>query len=233
MPSSGSCWQPVSGSRYPWAPAVVSSAIRSWLEETQYAEELVEAGEKLMPLLLSGETRCGKTSTLCHIADHYGLPVYRLSIPSIVGKFMGETARSVTMALEDAKAERCAVWILDEMDALFQSRNGGGSDGASKEWNAALGSSLSAIENLPPNVLLVGTTNEVTLIDAAMIARFQLVVFPTWSELTDQQRESFAKSHGYPEAGRSRSYAEAVQKARAVRVSAIIAAAKAKESKAL
>jgi hypothetical protein len=75
--------------------------------------------------------------------------------------------------------------------------------------------------------MLVATTNEIDILDKAMLARFQVVQFPRWEELTDGERRSFAKSHGHEDAHVAGSYAEVVQRARAVRVQRIISEAKA------
>jgi SpoVK/Ycf46/Vps4 family AAA+-type ATPase len=87
---------------------------------------------------------------------------------------------------------------------------------------------LSTIDNLPPHVMLVATTNEPHIIDRAMLARFRRVDFPQWNELDLSERRKFAKSHGCELAYCSSSYAEVVQEARSARVKRIIAESRTK-----
>jgi SpoVK/Ycf46/Vps4 family AAA+-type ATPase len=203
------------------------------MEEVDHAEALAAAGEKVMPLLLAGETRCGKTSTVVAVAEHYNIPAFRITMSSVVSSYMGETEKFIRMALEEAGNAPPALWIIDEMDGLFQRRTTD-AQGASQARNTALAVALSTIEALPPHVMLAATTNEPHLIDRAMLARFRRVVFPRWSELTSDERRKFAKSHGCEtalDAGEASSYAQVVQRARTARVRKIIEEAQRKGSK--
>jgi AAA+ superfamily predicted ATPase len=194
--------------------------------EAENAELLAAHGEKLMPLLLTGETRCGKTSAMCEVARHFEAPIFRMSIGSVIGSHMGETAKAMKAALDEAALAPHALWILDEVDGIFQQRHvetGGG--GCVQEMNSALAVGLATIEALPPHVMLVATTNEPGIIDRAMLARFRRVDFPAWSELDPDERRRFAKSHGCELAWDTDSYARVVQQARTVRVREIIAEA--------
>jgi SpoVK/Ycf46/Vps4 family AAA+-type ATPase len=220
-------WESVDGTRYPWARASVAEEIRDWMEEVDHADVLAAAGEKVVPLLLTGETRCGKTSTLAAVALHYKVPAFRMSISSIIGGYMGDTTKALKASLEEAAAAPCGLWVLDEVDGIFQQRTEDG-QGANKERNAALAVALSTIENLPPHVMLVATTNEPHIIDRAMLARFRRVDFPQWNELDLSERRKFAKSHGCELAYCSSSYAEVVQEARSARVKRIIAESRTK-----
>jgi SpoVK/Ycf46/Vps4 family AAA+-type ATPase len=217
-------WEAVDGMRYPWARSSVAKEIREWMEEVDHADLLAAAGEKMVPLLLTGETRCGKTSTLAAVAKHYKVPAFRMSISTIIGGYMGDTIKQLKASLEEASSAPCGLWVLDEVDGIFQQRTEDG-QGANKERNAALAAALSTIEDLPPHVMLVATTNEPGIIDRAMLARFRRVDFPAWKELEPEERRKFAKSHGCEPAWQADSYAQVVQQARTVRVGKIIAEA--------
>ena len=196
--------------------------------EAEHGDALAAAGERMMPLLLSGETRCGKTSSMCAVAAHFEIPAYRMSIGSIVDSYMGQTTKNLKAAIEEAMIGPTALWIMDEVDGIFQKREEGGRGGSVQETNRAISVALAMIEQLPPHVMLVGTTNEVHLIDRAMLARFRHVRFPTWEELDESERRQFAKSHKHEDAWTVGSYSEVVQDARAVRIKKIIAEADAK-----
>jgi SpoVK/Ycf46/Vps4 family AAA+-type ATPase len=215
-------WVPANDTRYPWARKSVADAIRQWMVEAENADVLHAAGERVLPLLLTGETRCGKTSTMVEVARHYDVPAFRMTMGQVVGQYMGETIRGVKAALDEAASAATGLWILDEVDGIFQQRGGGDNSGCAHEWNAAIGQGLAAIESLPAHVMLVATTNEPAIIDRAMLARFCRVDFPPWSELTEPERRAFARSHKHEDAWTADSYAGVVQAARAARVKKIL-----------
>lgn len=222
-------WTPATDIRRPWAPDCVLAEIQGWLTENEYADALKAAGEKVLPLLLVGETRCGKTSTLIHCARNYfDIPAYRMATGSVMGSHLGEMTRAIVVALQETVDTTSALWILDEADGLFAQRSSGSGDAAGREMNAAMTQALTVIENLPSHVTLAATTNEIDLMDRAMVARFRVVEFPKWGQLEMDERRAFAKSHGCEDAWQSRSYSEAVQKARSFRVQKIIAEARSK-----
>jgi AAA+ superfamily predicted ATPase len=218
-------WHKATDTRFPWARKDVADEIRAWMQEAEYGEALAAAGERVMPLLVSGPTRCGKTSTMIAIARHYGIPAFRMAMSSVVESYLGQTEKNIKAALEEAGAAPPALWIIDEMDGIFQRRTTD-AQGASQARNTALAVALSTIETLPPQVMLAATTNEPDIIDPAMLARFTRVDFPRWDQLSSDERRKFAKSHGCELGWDSGSYAEVAQKARTVRIRKIIEDAK-------
>jgi SpoVK/Ycf46/Vps4 family AAA+-type ATPase len=214
-------WTPASDARSPWCPQFVRDQLKEWIAENEFADELRASGEKILPLLLAGESRCGKTSTLCSVANGFGIEAFRMNVARVIGSFLGETTKAILNALHETIDTTAAVWILDEVDGVFGKR-GGASDGATREMNTAMTAALTMIENMPNHVTIAATTNELDLIDRAMVARFHVVVFPTWRDLGTEDRQAFAKSHGSEVAWRSGSYSECVQSARKERVSRII-----------
>lgn len=216
-------WVLVQDARHPWARKGTLDELREWIREAENADKLVAAGEKVMPLLLSGETRCGKTSTLCWLASSYfGVPSYRASIGSMIGQYMGETTKNFRDAIDEAVAGPQALYIMDEVDGIFQQRISKRCDGATAELNSAIASALAQIEGLPQHLMLAATTNEPDNLDRAMLARFRHVEFPAWAELEETERRAFAKSHQLESAFDAGSYAGVVQRARAERVRRIL-----------
>jgi AAA+ superfamily predicted ATPase len=216
-------WTRAEDVRHPWARQEIQDELRGWIREAENADKLTAAGEKVMPLLLSGESRCGKTSTLCWLAHTYfGVPAFRASIGSMIGVYMGETTKAFRAAIVEAMQGPAGLYIMDEVDGIFQHRQAGAHGGATQEMNAAIATALSLIESLPQHLMLVATTNEPKIIDRAMLARFTCVAFPAWSELDDNERKSFARSHQFDAAWNCSSYAEAVQLARRDRVARIL-----------
>lgn len=215
-------WQPVHEPRVPWVPASVAAAVEQWLAEVRAADALIEAGERVQPLLLAGETRCGKTSMLCALAARMGLPVMRMSLTEAVGSHLGETAKKISDAMADAKRCPPAVWLIDEIDAVAFSRIG--DSAAAQERAHSVGSLLTELDTLPGRLPLVATSNLVASIDSAVLGRFSVVEFPTWESLGDYDRASFAVSHGAGDV-LGESYADVVKKCRRLRVGAVLNAA--------
>lgn len=216
-------WTPVEEPRAPWTPLAVRAELDAWWQEVEGAELLAAAGERVLPLLLVGETRCGKTSSACALAARAGLPVRRMSLASVVGGLMGDTARKMHDALLETCLGERALWVIDELDGVAMPR--GGDDAAAKERTHAVATLLAELEQLPPGLPLVATSNIAENIDPAVRARFVVVRWPAWSELPAGERDAFACSHGLDVAAGAElgSYAEAVQRARRARVARIIA----------
>lgn len=213
-------WVRVKEPRSPWTPPAVEELIAGWLREAQHAPLLAAHGERVLPLLLVGETRCGKTSSLCGVAAKLDLPVNRLSLAEVVGSHLGESSKAITAAMQEAFGAPRALWLIDEIDAIGQKRTGG--QPAAQEQALAMGSLLTELEQLPPSMMVAATSNTVKLLDPALVARFEVVSFPEWAKLTESERASFAASHGHDLAAAAGSYAEAVRDSRRARVARII-----------
>lgn len=218
-------WKQVVEPRRPWTPLNVTRSISGWLAEVAGAAALAEAGERVQPLLLAGETRCGKTSVLCAAAATAGLPVMRLSLADAVDSHLGESAKKMQSALKEATACPPAIWLIDEIDGVAFRRKG--DSGAEQERAHAVGALLTELDTLPAGFPLVATTNLVESVDPAVIGRFTAVEFPAWDDLGDLGRDAFAASHGADNAAAgARSYADVVKLAREQRVARILASQK-------
>ena len=221
QPLSLKHWHDVHEARAPWVPDLVKAALDAWWLEVLNAQRLVDAGERVLPLLLAGPTRCGKTSSVCALARTIDAPVRRLDLSAVVGSFMGDTAKMLSNALDEMVFGPRAVWLVDEIDGIAQRR--GVENSADKEKAHAVATFLARLERLPPNAPLVATSNTLDLIDRAVQSRFTVVEWPVWDDLSQRDREAFLASHGAPEEEGATSYADAVQRARARRVAAILA----------
>lgn len=213
-------WHLVNEPRSPWRPYEVECALSSWLQEAQYAETLAASGERVRPLLLSGPTRCGKTSSAASLASGLGLPVYRLDLAEAVDSHLGETSKKLRKAL--AEMARPGLWLMDELDAIAGKRIADGT--AAAERAHAIGYLLTALDQLPPGTLLVATTNTSENIDPAILGRFTEIRWPDWQSLKPEARNRFAESHGC-ETWSGSTYAEVVRDCRQQRVQRLIARA--------
>jgi hypothetical protein len=214
-------WEPVEEPRIPWAPASVVAAVERWLTEAKHAEALALAGERVMPMLMAGETGCGKTSMLCAVAARLGLMVLRLSVPTVLGSHLGETANNVRSAFREMKATTlAALWLIDEVDGIAGKRYG--SDGAEQERATGVNTLLTEMDGLPLGIMLAATTNRTGDMSKAVLRRFMLVNYPAWKSLEPVEQLAFSSSHGHSADAPAASYADAVQRARNVRVEAVL-----------
>lgn len=228
-PASLKHWERVEEARKPFVPPFVWVEVEQWLRELDGAEALAQAGERVLPLLLSGETRCGKTSLASAIARKRRLPVYRLTLSQAVGSHIGESSKCIEAAFAEAR-HHAAVWLVDEIDAVaFERRHG---QGAEQERSHAIGAMLTLIEELPPTFALIGTTNHKASIDPAVLGRFHCVEWTPWQELEMDDRREFLDTHGAKDLWEQtpESYAHAVKLARTERVESLLAPAEVKAS---
>ena len=215
-------WQQIAPGRSPWAPPSVNKVTERWLLEVTHADALYAAGESVRPLLLSGPTRCGKTSIAMKVAREREIPLFRLSVGGILKGTLGSSSRSITEAFDEARSfTEPALWLMDEIDAIGGRRSESVPAAADKELNASVSALLTGLDSWPASSPLIATTNLNASLDLALLARFSCVSWPEWEELGVDERAAFIDSHGGEHFKRS-SYADAVERAREERVDRIL-----------
>jgi hypothetical protein len=188
-------WNPVSEPKRPWVPPGAQEGIDRWVREVANADKLTLAGERVMPLLLSGETRCGKTSSIAAVADQLGLPAMRMSLASVRGGFQGETSAFLKKALDEVRETVApAIWLIDEIDAVAQTR--GGDTGSAKDLAHSVGVLLTELDSMPPSTMIAATTNTTDLIDPAVLGRFRVVHWLPFRGLMTQDLKALLCAHG-------------------------------------
>lgn len=77
-------------------------------------------------LLGDGPPGTGKTLAAKYIAAAFGLPLYRLDIGGMMGKYVGESETNVGAALAQIDSVAPCVVILDEVEKIFQNSGDSG-----------------------------------------------------------------------------------------------------------
>jgi SpoVK/Ycf46/Vps4 family AAA+-type ATPase len=163
-------------------------------------------------IFLFGHTGCGKTTTAKAIAQALGKKIITLNLGNIVSSRLGETAKNITEVFKKAAREN-AVLFLDEFDSIGKLRNHDDKDSA--EMKRLVNTVIQLIDELPNDTLLIAATNHSSVIDTALLRRFQLklkFVLPTAQQLDVYYNSLLAQ---FPEAFRDLkrvyniSYAEA------------------------
>ncbi len=116
-------------------------------------------------LLFHGPSGTGKTELARHLAYEMDRPLLVRRTSDLLGKYVGETERSIARAFDQAEAEG-AVLLIDEADSLLFPRGK-----ASRSWEVSFTNEfLTQMERF--RGMLVCTTNRVDDLDDASLRRF-------------------------------------------------------------
>lgn len=125
--------------------------------------------------LFYGPPGTGKTLTAGLLGKRVERDVYRISLSSVVSKYIGETEKNLERIFDRAENMNC-ILFFDEADALFSKRTNI-SDAHDRYANQEVSYLLQRLEEYPGVVILA--TNYRGNIDDAFTRRFQAVVhFP-------------------------------------------------------
>lgn len=127
-------------------------------------------------VLLVGIPGCGKSLTAKCIASSWNMPLLKLDMGKIFGKYVGDSEANIRQALKTAEAiAPCVLWI----DEIEKGLSGGGSDGGTtsrvfgniltwmqdKTAPVFVFATANNIRNLPPELLRKGRFDEIFFVD--------------------------------------------------------------------
>lgn len=212
---SKSSWRQMTDGRHPSYPSSVESELTQWMCEASAWELLAENGEKVMPLLLVGEPGCGKTSLVIDIAKSIALPAWTTMGADVVASHMGETGANLRRAFQEVDQ---SLFLIDEFEAIAGVRRAEG--GVDRELASALTILIDCLDRTPVGSVLVFASNRMDMIDPAILRRVAICQWPAWRELSEEERKTFAASHGG--VGYFESYADCVRGCRLQRVNRLL-----------
>ncbi len=110
-------------------PDALSATLRSIIAAVRNRRRIFEDwgfGERLttgkgLAMLFRGESGTGKTLAAEILASELAMPIYRVAIPRIVSKYIGETEQNLEKAFREAQLAQ-AILLFDEADAIFTRR---------------------------------------------------------------------------------------------------------------
>lgn len=138
-------------------------------------------------ILIIGMPGCGKTMIAKATANKFGVPLLRLDISKLMGKYVGESEANLRLALATAEAAHpCILWI-DEIEKAFA---GSGSYGGDNDMLVMrmMGYFLTWMQERKTPVYLVATANGILRPEFMRKGRFDevyFVDFPNTQEAAD------------------------------------------------
>ncbi|MDR0525694.1 MAG: AAA family ATPase [Spirochaetaceae bacterium] len=112
-------------------------------------------------ILLAGMPGCGKSLAAKAAAYLFNLPLIRLDIGSLMGKYVGESENNLKNALKTAEhISPCVIW-LDEIEKAFSGIKGG--DGGNGVTSRMFGYFLTWMQEKPGTVFVIATANDINL----------------------------------------------------------------------
>jgi len=150
----------------------LADKINDFLEEYEHREILDSYDLPVAnKLFLYGQTGCGKTMTAQALANRLQKKIFVVNLSSIVSSKLGETDRNLATLFKNVQHTK-AVLLFDEFDSLGSMRDYDNND--TSEMKRVVNTILQLIDAFPKDAVLIGATNQIQLIDEALLRRFDL-----------------------------------------------------------
>lgn len=169
--------------------------LKDWLRQKEKVLSGMEGAKAFgvdMPkgVLIAGIPGCGKSITAKAAAKLFNIPLLRLDMGRLLGKYVGESEANMRKAIELAEAiSPCVLWI-DELEKAFA---GIGGEGSGAEVTTRLfGSFLTWLQEKETPVFVVATANDVTSLPPELLrkGRFDEIFYVGLPD-RDEQRKIF------------------------------------------
>lgn len=166
--------------------------LKRWLEKRRQALSL-DARAYGLPapkgVLLAGVSGCGKSLVAKATASAWGIPLLKMDLGALRGRYVGESEANLRVALSTAEAVApCLIW-LDEIEKTIAAGEGRQDSGASAD---ALGTILTWLQEKKGTVFIVATCNRVEALPPEFMrkGRFDEIFFINLPTATER-REIF------------------------------------------
>lgn len=157
----------------------LSPAARAQLERVLHEQRrrgLLESHgfAPLHRLLLTGPAGTGKSTTAAALATELSLPLVTIRVDALISKYTGKTAAKLRVIF-DAMARPRMVYLFDDLDAIG-ARQMAGFEFDLVDARRILNTFLSFLDNTQPESLVVVVTDHRSLLDDALLRRFDSVI---------------------------------------------------------
>lgn len=149
------------------------SIVSGFLAEHEHLEALEQYGLPVANrVLLSGPPGNGKTALAGAIAKTLDLPLLMADFSNLIQSGFGDTGNNVARLFRGAGEIPCVLFI-DEMETVLSERSGVGSKDIGEVARIVSGLLLE-MDHLPSQVILIGATNHLEMLDRAVVRRFDV-----------------------------------------------------------
>lgn len=164
--------------------------LKAWLKrKAGVLHRLAEAESKGLQsprgVLVAGMPGCGKSLTAKAVANLFQLPLLRLDIGSLLGKYVGESEHNMRRALAMAESiSPCVLWV-DELEKAFV---GIGGNNTSEVTSRLLGYFLTWMQEKTGAVFVVATANNITALPPELLrkGRFDDVFYVGFPHISER-----------------------------------------------
>jgi len=123
-------------------------------------------------VLLHGHSGCGKTLASYVLAGELEKMMIVVNLGAIVSSRLGETSKNLAKLFRKAASEDCIIFI-DEFDSLGKVRDYNQDHG---EMKRVVNTILQLFDYLPQSSIVIAATNQVDMVDDALLRRFDLSI---------------------------------------------------------
>ena len=172
--------------------------LKEWLKSKAQVFRRLDEAKKFgvdtpKGVLLVGMPGCGKSLAAKSSARLFNVPLLRLDIGRLLGKYVGESEHNMRVALKTAESiSPCILWI-DEIEKAFAGINQDG--GASDITKRLFGQFLTWLQEKENTVFVVATANDITAFPPEFLrkGRFDEIFFIDFPN--EEEREKIFKIH--------------------------------------
>ena len=121
--------------------------------------------------MIVGMPGCGKSLTAKATATLLGLPLLRLDIGSLMGRYVGDSEANMRRALALAETTSpCVLWV-DEVEKAFTGVGGGGASSGSEITSRLFGYFLTWMQEKTKPVFVLTTANDVSVLPPELLRK--------------------------------------------------------------
>ena len=121
-------------------------------------------------VIFHGPSGCGKTLAAYVLAGELQKMMVVINLGAIVSSKLGETSKNLSKIFRRASSEECIIFI-DEFDSLGKIRDYNQDHG---EMKRVVNTILQLFDYLPQNSIVIAATNQIDMIDEALLRRFDI-----------------------------------------------------------
>lgn len=145
-------------------------------------------------VIFHGPSGCGKTLAAYVLAGELKKLMVVVNLGAIVSSKLGETSKNLAKIFKRAASEECIIFI-DEFDSLGKVRDYSQDHG---EMKRVVNTILQLFDYLPQDSVVIAATNQIDMIDDALVRRFDLSLkfdLPDASHIKEIINKTLEKNH--------------------------------------